>query len=194
MDEIKDKNNIPEENKEVTKKEEEKDTESKLLVDEIKEKEIIERIVNIKRVAKVVKGGKRFGFSTLTVVGDGNGRVGCAIGKAKDVRSSIEKSIIRAKDNMVNISVTEDYTIPHTIIGKCGAAEILLKPAGQGTGIIAGGPARDVLTVVGIRNIFAKCLRSRNPLNVVYATIDGLSKLRSDEYIAKIRGKEIKEL
>ncbi len=156
--------------------------------------ELIERVVDIKRVAKVVKGGKRFGFSTLTVVGDGNGRIGCAIGKANDVRISIEKSIAKAKENMNNVSLTEDFTIPHSIIGRCGAAEILLKPACPGTGIIAGGPARDVLTAVGVKNIFAKCLRSRNSLNVVYATINGLKRLRTKEYIAGIRGKEAKEL
>ena len=155
---------------------------------------LIERVVDIKRVAKVVKGGKRFGFSTLTVIGNGKGRVGCAIGKANDVRASIEKSLAKAKENMVDVYITEDFTISHTIIGKCGAAEILLKPAGPGTGVIAGGPARDVLTAVGITNIFAKCLRSRNSLNVVYATIDGLKRLRSKEYLAEIRGKNTSEL
>jgi small subunit ribosomal protein S5 len=160
----------------------------------IQQTEYIEKVVNISRVAKVVKGGKRFGFSTLAVIGDGNGKVGVGIGKAKDVRFSIEKSIAKAKENMVAVAVTEDFTIPHTILGKCGAAEVLLKPAGPGTGIIAGGPARAVLTAVGIKNIFAKCLRSRNPVNVVYATIDGLKKLRSREYIAGIREKKAKEL
>jgi small subunit ribosomal protein S5 len=163
-------------------------------IEEKAEKELIERVVNIKRVAKVVKGGKRFGFSTLTVVGDGNGKVGVAIGKANDVRTSIEKSLLKAKANMIDVSLTEDFTIPHSIIGKCGAAEILLKPAAPGTGVIAGGPARDVLSAVGVKNIFAKCLRSRNHLNVVYATINGLTRLRSKEYIAQIRGKEIKNL
>ena len=158
------------------------------------EQELIERVVNIKRVAKVVKGGKRFGFSTLTVVGDGNGRIGVAIGKANDVRNSIEKSLTKAKECMYSVAMTEDFTIPHSIIGKCGAAEILLKPAVPGTGVIAGGPARDVLAAVGIKNIFAKCLRSRNHLNVVYATINGLKSLRSREYIAQIRGKEVKSL
>ncbi|MFH1414904.1 MAG: 30S ribosomal protein S5 [Elusimicrobiota bacterium] len=156
--------------------------------------ELIERVVNIKRVAKVVKGGKRFGFSTLTVVGDGNGRIGCAIGKANDVRASIEKSLGYAKENMQQVALTDDFTIPHSILGKCGAAEILLKPAGPGTGIIAGGPARDVLTAVGVKNIFAKCLRSRNPLNVVYATIEGLSRIRTKEEIAESRGKEVTKL
>jgi small subunit ribosomal protein S5 len=159
-------------------------------MEEVQGQEFIERVVDIKRVAKVVKGGKRFGFSTLTVVGDGNGKVGCAIGKSKDVRSSIEKSLSKAKVNMQAVALTEDFTIPHTVIGKCGAAEIMLKPAAPGTGVIAGGPARDVLTAVGIKNIFAKCLRSRNSLNVVYATIEGLAKLRKKEYVAAIRGKE----
>jgi small subunit ribosomal protein S5 len=156
--------------------------------------ELVERVVDIKRVAKVVKGGKRFGFSTLTVVGDGNGRIGAAIGKANDVRASIEKSISKAKEDMEDIEMTKERSIPHSIIGKCGAAEILLKPAAPGTGIIAGGPARDVITAVGITDIFAKCLRSRNALNVVYATINGLKRLRSKENIADSRGKEAKEL
>ncbi|MBN2407955.1 MAG: 30S ribosomal protein S5 [Elusimicrobia bacterium] len=161
---------------------------------EKKEKEFIEKIVNINRVAKVVKGGKRFGFSTLIVVGDGNGRVGVAIGKANDVRSSVEKGISKAKENMVKVQLTEDYTIPHTIIGRFGAGKIILKPAGPGTGVLAGGPARAVLTAVGVKNILTKCLRTRNPLNVVYATIDGLKKLKTREYIAQIRGKSAEKL
>lgn len=166
------------------------------MIEEItaEEPEIIERVVDIKRVAKVVKGGKRFGFSTLTVVGNGKGEIGCAIGKANDVRTSIEKSITKAKENMTTVSLTEDFTIPHSVIGKCGAAEILLKPAAPGTGIIAGGPARDVFTAVGVKNIFAKCLRSRNSLNVVYATINGLKQLRTKSFIAEIRGKRAEEL
>lgn len=171
-----------------------KEREEKNLIQESPEQELIERVVDIKRVAKVVKGGKRFGFSTLTVVGDGNGKVGVAIGKANDVRASIEKSLIKAKEDMQKVSLTEDFTIPHTVMGKCGAAEILLKPAAPGTGIIAGGPARDVLTAVGVKNIFGKCLRSMNSMNVVYATVDGLKKLRTKDFIAEIRGKEPKEL
>lgn len=151
--------------------------------------EITERVVNINRVAKVVKGGKRFGFSTLVVVGDGKGRVGAGIGKANDVRSSIEKGIAKAKDSMVEVELTEDYTIAHTVVGKCGAAEILLKPAGPGTGVISGGAARAVLETVGIQNILTKCLRSRNPINVVYATIDGLKRTRSRELVARMREK-----
>ena len=143
-----------------------------------------ETTVKVFRCAKVVKGGKRFGFSTLTVVGDGNGRIGVSIGKANDVRASIEKSLVKAKENMVQVAITGDFTIPHTVTGKCGAAEILLKPAAPGTGVIAGGPARDVLTAVGVKNIFGKCLRSRNALNVVYATIDGLKKLRSKRHFS----------
>ncbi|MEA3506227.1 MAG: 30S ribosomal protein S5 [Elusimicrobiota bacterium] len=156
--------------------------------------ENIERVVNINRVAKVVKGGQRFRFSTLVIVGDGSGRVGCAIGKAKDIRASIEKGMSKARENMVDVELTEDMTIPHTIVGKCGAGEILLKPAGAGTGIIAGGSARAVLEAVGIKNILTKCLRSRNPINVVYATIDGLKNVRSKEHIAEIRGKEAEKL
>lgn len=158
------------------------------------EEEFIEKVVKINRVAKVVKGGKRFGFSTIAVVGNGNGRVGMGIGKAKDVRLSIEKAIEKAKVNMQDVFLTDDFTIPHTIIGKYGAAEILLKPAGEGTGVIAGGPARAVLIASGIKNILTKCLRSRNPINVVGATINGLKTVRKKSYISKIRGKEEKEL
>ncbi len=154
----------------------------------------IERVVNINRVANVVKGGQRFRFSTLVVVGDGNGKVGVTIGKAKDIRASIEKGMSKARENLVEVALTEDMTIPHSIVGKCGAGEILLKPAGPGTGVIAGGPSRAVLAAVGVKNILTKCLRSRNPINVVYATIDGLKNIRSKEYIAKIRGKKVEEL
>ena len=165
------------------------------MIDKTKDKqELIEHVVNINRVSKVVKGGKRFGFSTLVVVGDGNGRVGVGIGKANDVRFSIEKGVKRAKENMVDVSITPERTIPHTIIGKCGAAEVLFKPAAPGTGIIAGGPARAVLEAAGITDILSKCLRSRNPLNVVYATINGLKRLRGKEEIAAMRDKDPGEL
>ncbi len=158
------------------------------------QKEFIEHVVNINRVSKVVKGGKRFGFSTLAVVGDGNGKVGVGIGKAKDVRFSIEKGMKKARENMVEVSITDDRTVPHTIIGKCGAAEVLFKPAGAGTGIIAGGAARAVLEAAGIRNILSKCLRSRNPINVVYATMDALKRLRNKDQIALMRDKKPQEL
>jgi len=164
------------------------------ILKEQNEPEFIERVVNINRVAKVVKGGKRFGFSTLAVVGDGAGKVGAAIGKANDVRASIEKSVAKAKENMIEVDLTEDFTIPHSIVGKCGAAEVLLKPAGPGTGVIAGGPARAVLAAVGVKNILTKCLRSRNPLNVVHATIDGLARVRKKEQIAVMRGRKKEEL
>ncbi len=158
------------------------------------QKEFIENVVSINRVSKVVKGGKRFGFSTLAVLGDGNGRVGAGIGKANDVRFSIEKGMKKAKEQLEEVSITEDRTIPHTIIGKCGAAEVLLKPAGPGTGIIAGAPARAVLEAAGVENILTKCLRSRNPVNVVYATMNGLRRLRNREEIAALRDKEPEEL
>ena len=154
----------------------------------------VEHVVSINRVAKVVKGGKRFGFSTLSVVGDGLGRVGVAIGKAKDVQASIEKGIAKAKENMIEVSLTEDWTIPHTVMGKSGAADVLLKPAGSGTGVIAGGPVRAVLTAVGVKNILTKCLASRNPVNVVYATLNGLKMLKSKSDIARMRGKKEEEL
>lgn len=158
------------------------------------ENEFIEKVIRINRVAKVVKGGKRFGFSTLVVVGNGNGNIGVAMGKSNDVRSSIEKAMAKAKENMEEIKITDDFTISHTVIGKYGAGRIILKPAGPGTGVIAGGPARAVLTALGVKNILTKCLRSRNPLNVVYATLEGLRSLRTKEEIAESRGKETKEL
>ncbi|NLB35310.1 MAG: 30S ribosomal protein S5 [Elusimicrobia bacterium] len=159
-----------------------------------KSKELIERVVSINRVASVVKGGKRFGFSTLVVVGDGKGRVGAGIGKANDVRASIEKGIAKAKTSMIEVELTEDNTITHSVIGKFGAAEILLKPAGPGTGVISGGAARAVLESVGIENVLTKCLRSRNPINVVRATLDGLSQTRSRSLVARMREKEEAEL
>ncbi|MGM0568011.1 MAG: 30S ribosomal protein S5 [Elusimicrobiota bacterium] len=161
------------------------------MADNTKQKEFIEHIVNINRVSKVVKGGKRFGFSTLAVVGDGNGKVGVGIGKANDVRFSIQKGMKKAKEEMENVSIREDKTIPHTVIGRCGAARVLLKPAGPGTGIIAGTAARAVLEAAGVRNILTKCLRSRNPINVVYATMNGLKMLRNKEEIAAIRDKKV---
>lgn len=173
------------------------DIKEKLKNSEIEEEnkpEFIEKVVRINRVAKVVKGGKRFGFSTLAVVGDGNGKIGVGLGKANDVRSSIEKAVSKAKETFITVPLVEGNTIPHTVIGRYGAGKIILKPAAQGTGVIAGGPARAVLTAVGVENILTKSLRTRNPLNVVYATINGLKQLRTKSEIAKLRNLQDEKL
>lgn len=155
--------------------------------------DIKERVVAINRVSKTVKGGRIFKFSALMVVGDGNGRVGFGIGKAGEVPDAIRKGIEDAKKNMFKVS-TKGTTIPHEVTGKFGAARVLMMPAPQGTGVIAGGPVRAVLEVAGIRDIRTKSLRSRNPVNVVTATIDGLRTLRTADEVASIRGKGINEI
>ncbi len=155
--------------------------------------DIQEKVVSINRVAKVVKGGRTFRFSALVVVGDQNGHVGCGMGKAAEIPDAIRKGIEDAKKNMITVPMV-GTTIPHEIIGIYGAGTVLLKPAGEGTGVIAGGPARAVLELAGIRDIRTKCLRSNNPKNVVSATIDGLSNLKCAEQVAKLRGKTAEEL
>ncbi|MFC1500964.1 30S ribosomal protein S5 [Elusimicrobiota bacterium] len=152
-----------------------------------------EIVVAVNRVAKVVKGGKRFSFNALVVVGDGAGRVGCGLGKANDVMSSIKKGNLKASKAMIAIPMI-DGTIPHAIIGESGAGRVLLKPAAPGTGVIAGGHVRAVMEAVGITDILTKSLRSPNPFNVVYATIQGLQSLRTKEDIAKVRDKEVSEI
>lgn len=152
-----------------------------------------DKVVYINRVAKVVKGGKNFRFSALVVVGDENGYVGVGTGKAAEVPEAIRKGIEDAKKNLIHVSTLET-TIPHEIVGKFGAGSVLLLPAKEGTGIIAGGPARAVLELSGIKDIRAKSLGSSNPRNMVNATIDGLSKLRTAEEIAKLRGKTVEEI
>lgn len=152
-----------------------------------------EKVVYINRVAKVVKGGKNFRFSALVVVGDENGYVGIGTGKAAEVPEAIRKGIEDAKKNLIHVSTLET-TIPHEIVGKFGAGSVLLLPAKEGTGIIAGGPARAVIELAGIKDIRAKSLGSSNPRNMVNATIDGLSKLRTAEEIAKLRGKTVEEI
>ena len=152
-----------------------------------------ERVVNLGRVAKVVKGGRTFRFSALVVVGDGNGYVGCGTGKSAEIPDAIRKGIEDAKKNLIHVNMV-GTTIPHEITGEFGAGRVLLKPSAPGTGVIAGGPVRSVVEIVGIKDIRTKALRSNNPCNVVRATMDGLSKLRSAEEVAAIRNKSVKEI
>ena len=155
--------------------------------------EMIERVVYLNRVSKTVKGGRVMKFSALVVVGDGKGTVGYGLGKAAEVSEAILKGIADAKKNMVKVSL-DGNTIPHDVIGIFGAGTVMLKPAPEGTGVIAGGAVRAVMEAVGIKNICAKCLRSNNPQNVVKATMAGLTSLRSPEQVAAIRGKSVEEI
>ncbi|MCL2018641.1 MAG: 30S ribosomal protein S5 [Oscillospiraceae bacterium] len=155
--------------------------------------ELTERVVNIKRVSKTVKGGRVMKISALVVVGDGKGVVGFGMGKSNEVPDAIRKGIEDAKKNLVEITI-KNSTIPHEIVGKYGAAAVLLKPAPEGTGVIAGGPVRAVMEMAGVRNIRTKSLRSNNPCNVVRATVQGLLTVRDAEAVAAVRGKTVKEI
>ena len=155
--------------------------------------ELQEKVVSINSVSKTVKGGRIKKFSALVVVGDGNGIVGMGIGKASEVPEAIRKGIEDAKKNLIKVSL-KGTTIPHEIIGSFGAGRVLMKPAAQGTGVIAGGPVRSVIEAVGIKDIRTKALRSNNPCNVVRATLQGLASLRTAEEVAAIRGKSVNEI
>lgn len=155
--------------------------------------ELQERVVAINRVSKTVKGGRIMKFSALVVVGDENGIVGFGLGKSSEVPDAIRKGIEDAKKNLIKVSL-KGTTIPHEVIGKFGAGVVLMKPAAEGTGVIAGGPVRAVVEMVGIKDIRSKALRSNNPCNVVRATINGLSQLRNLDEVAAVRGKSAKEI
>ena len=155
--------------------------------------EFVEKLVSLNRVSKTVKGGRVMKFAALMVVGDEKGRVGFGTGKAAEVPEAIRKGIEDAKKNMINVSLS-GTTIPHEVIGEFGAGRVLMKPAAEGTGIIAGGPVRAVMEAAGIKDIRSKCLRSNNPNNVVSATFEGLKALRTPEEVARVRGKSVEEL
>lgn len=160
---------------------------------EKQESDLQENVVFINRVAKVVKGGRRFSFAAVVVVGDGKGKVGAGLGKAAEVPEAIRKGVEDAKKNMITVAL-KNGTIPHPMLGIYGAGKVIMKPAAEGTGIKAGGPVRAVLAVAGIRNILTKSLGSSNPINMVRATMDGLSKLENAETVAALRGKSLDEI
>lgn len=160
---------------------------------EKQESDLQENVVFINRVAKVVKGGRRFSFAAVVVVGDGKGKVGAGLGKAAEVPEAIRKGVEDAKKNMITVAL-KNGTIPHPMLGIYGAGKVIMKPAAEGTGIKAGGPVRAVLALAGIRNILTKSLGSSNPINMVRATMDGLSKLENAETVAALRGKSLDKI
>lgn len=155
--------------------------------------DMIEKLINVNRVAKVVKGGRIFGFAALTVVGDGKGKIGFGRGKAREVPAAIQKAMENARRNMKTVSVV-DGTLQYPVMGVEGAAKVFMKPASEGTGIIAGGAMRAVFEAVGVSNVLSKCIGTNNPINVVRATIRGLSEMRSPEQVAAKRGKTVAEI
>ena len=156
--------------------------------------ELEEKVVSIKRVTKVVKGGRNFRFTALVVVGDGNGHVGAGLGKAAEIPEAIRKGKEDAMKKLVSVAINENGSITHDYVGKFGSAEVLLKKAPEGTGVIAGGPARAVLELAGIRDILTKSLGSANPNNMVRATMEGLKALKRAEAVAELRGKTVQEI
>ena len=161
---------------------------------EDRDNEFIDKLVHINRVAKVVKGGRRFGFAALVVVGDQRGRVGFGHGKAREVPEAIRKATEAAKRSMVRVPLKDGRTLHHETAGRHGAGKVIVRPAEQGTGIIAGGPMRAVFEVMGVQNVLAKCLGSTNPYNIVRATINGLTKMNTPSDIAAKRGKTVEEI